>query len=103
MADIIIFIYFLQDEAETNRKKKNADDKNKYKSPMFRNNPEVPAAQTVAIFSKQVDSKTVQKNKNSLFSTSTYKDLTDLHAHMVMATVCIISVIIMTLYMRYFY
>lgn len=46
---------------------------------MFRNNPQVP----MTILNKKVDSKVVNKNKNSLFSTSTYKDLTDLHAHMV--------------------
>lgn len=89
-----MLICFTQDGngAEINRKnkngqKKNADDKNGYVSAMFRNNPQVPAAQTEAIFSKHVDSKTVKNNKNSLFSTSTYKDLTDLHAHMVMTTV----------------
>jgi len=37
----------------------------------------------MTILNKKVDSKVVNKNKNSLFSTSTYKDLTDLHAHMV--------------------
>lgn len=46
---------------------------------MFRNNPQVP----VTIPNKQLDIQAVNKNKNSLFSTSTYKDLTDLHAHMV--------------------
>lgn len=46
---------------------------------MFRNNPQV----SVAIPNKQLDIQAVNKNKNSLFSTSTYKDLTDLHAHMV--------------------
>lgn len=46
---------------------------------MFRNNPQVP----VIIFNKPVDSQTINKNKNSLFSTSTYKDLTGIHAHMV--------------------
>lgn len=46
---------------------------------MFRNNPQV----SMVIFNKTVDSQTINKNKNSLFSTSTYKDLTDIHAHMV--------------------
>lgn len=64
----------------TNSQKRNKDDKNNgYKTSMFRNNPQVP----VAIFNKPVDSQIVNKNKNSLFSTSTYKDLTDLHSHMV--------------------
>lgn len=48
---------------------------------MFRNNPEVQLP--VAILNKQVDIQAINKNKNSLFSTSTYKELTDLHAHMV--------------------
>lgn len=48
---------------------------------MFKNNPEVQLP--VAILNKQVDIQAINKNKNSLFSTSTYKDLTDLHAHMV--------------------
>lgn len=64
----------------TNFQKRNSNDKkNGYVSAMFRNNPEVP----VAVFNKPVDSTIVNKNKNSLFSTSTYKDLPDLHAHMV--------------------
>lgn len=46
---------------------------------MFRNNPQV----SVTIPNKQLDIQAANKNKNSLFSTSTYKDLTDLHAHMV--------------------
>lgn len=46
---------------------------------MFRNNPQVP----VGILDKKFDVQTINKNKSSLFSTSTYKDLTDLHAHMV--------------------
>lgn len=55
------------------------DNKNGYVSAMFRNNPQVP----VDIIIKKIDSQVVNKNKNSLFSTSTYKELTDLHAHMV--------------------
>lgn len=47
---------------------------------MFRNNPQLPEG----IINKQVENQiVVKKNKNSLFSTSTYKDLTDLHPHMV--------------------
>lgn len=64
----------------TNFQKKNFDDnKNGYVSAMFRNNPQVP----VDMLIKKIDSQVVNKNKNSLFSTSTYKELTDLHAHMV--------------------
>lgn len=65
----------------TNFQKKNFDDnKNGYVSAMFRNNPQV----SVDILNKKVDNlAVVNKNKNSLFSTSTYKELTDLHAHMV--------------------
>lgn len=62
-----------------NTHKKIGDNTNGYVSAMFRNNPQVP----VAIFNKTVDVETVNKNKTSLFSTSTYKDLTDLHPHMV--------------------
>lgn len=46
---------------------------------MFRNNPQVPEG----LLKKQTDTQIVNKNKTSLFSTSNYKDLTDLHAHMV--------------------
>jgi len=63
------------------QKKNNNDRKNGYVSSMFRNNPEVQLP--VAILNKQVDIQASNKNKNSLFSTSTYKDLTDLHPHMV--------------------
>lgn len=63
------------------QKKNNNDRTNGYKSSMFRNNPEVQLP--VAILNKQVVIQASNKNKNSLFSTSTYKDLTDLHAHMV--------------------
>lgn len=63
------------------QKRNNDDKKNGYVSSMFRNNPQVQLP--VAILNKQVDIQASNKNKNSLFSTSTYKDLTDLHAHMV--------------------
>jgi len=63
------------------QKKNNNDRKNGYVSSMFRNNPEVQLP--MAILNKQVDIQASNKNKNSLFSTSTYKDLTDLHSHMV--------------------
>lgn len=45
---------------------------------MFRNNPQIPMG-----IIKKIDTQAVNKNKNSLFSTSTYKELTDLHVHMV--------------------
>lgn len=63
------------------QKKNNNDRKNGYVSSMFRNNPEVQLP--MAILNKQVVIQASNKNKNSLFSTSTYKDLTDLHSHMV--------------------
>jgi hypothetical protein len=65
----------------SNYQKRNNDKKSGYVSSMFRNNPQVQLP--VAILNKQVDIQAINKNKNALFSTSTYKDLTDLHAHMV--------------------
>lgn len=59
---------------------------------MFKNNPEVKLP--VAILNKQVDIQANNKNKNSLFSTSTYKDLPDLHAHMVCLGHLFFSIII---------
>lgn len=67
-------------DKNVNSQKRNVDDKkNGYVSSMFRNNPQV----SIPVFNKQIDKEAVNKNKNSLFSTTTYKDLTDLHPHMV--------------------
>ncbi|XP_025205540.1 probable ATP-dependent RNA helicase DDX31 [Melanaphis sacchari] len=71
----------LNGKHSNNQKRNNNDKKSGYVSSMFRNNPEVQLP--VAILNKQVDIQAINKNKNSLFSTSTYKDLTDLHPHMI--------------------